>query len=130
MHMAHSPVCHNCGAPVVIVVDLSKLETELANLRHLITTQGAHQMTAIENLQAVDAELAAAVTALAGDVTRIDTDFAALEAAVAGGMSAENAALIEAEVAKVRAAVDAAKASTAAIDLTDVPATAPVTPAP
>ena len=73
-------------------------------------------MTAIEDLQAIDTELASAVTDLSASVDRIDTDFASLEQVIADG---GNAVAIEAEIARIRASIDAAKTAKAAIDTTD-----------
>jgi hypothetical protein len=75
-----------------------------------------HTMGALEDLQATDADLAAAVTDLTGAVDRIDADFAALEQAVQNGV---DPAAIQAEVTKVRAAIDAAKQAKTNIDTTD-----------
>jgi len=125
---------------ICIVVDCeghqSILETLLHGQHHIMANLGTinqrldriinNQETtvgAIEDLQAVDADLAAAVTDLSGAVDRIDADFVKLEQAVAEG----NAAAIEAEVANLRATVDAAKAAKANIDTTD-PVPAPVEP--
>lgn len=87
----------------------------LINHVHALDRKVTRIMTALEDLQAVDTELAAAVTELAGAVDRIDADFVALQQAVAAG----DPAAIEAEVAKLRATVDAAKAAKANIDTTD-----------
>lgn len=86
-------------------------------------------MGAIEDLKAVDAELAATVTDLAGtigdvadDVDRLDGDFVKLQQAVEAG----DTDAINAEVANLRTLVDSAKASAdraraakASIDATD-----------
>jgi hypothetical protein len=74
-------------------------------------------VTALEDLQAADADLAALVTSLVADIDRLDTDFTALEAAVAAG----DPTAIAAEAAKVRDAVNALTAAKANIDTTDVP---------
>lgn len=80
-------------------------------------------MTALEDLQAVDAELAQTVADLATAVNRIDTDFTALEQAVASG----DPAAIAAETVKVRAAVDTLTSLRDSINVTDP---APVEPPP
>lgn len=77
----------------------------------------ARIMTAIEDLQAVDTELATVVTDLSGAVDRIAADFDALEQAVAAG----DGAAIEAEVARLRATVDMAMSAKTKIDTADVP---------
>lgn len=92
-------------------------------------------MGAIEDLQAIDTELASTVTdladtigGLADDVDRLDGDFVKLEQAVGSG----NTDAINAEVANLRTLVDSAKASAdraraakANIDTTDPQPTPP-----
>lgn len=72
-------------------------------------------MSSIADLQAVDADLAAAVTELAGAVDRIDADFVKLQEAIANGDSAA----VDAEVANLRATLDAARVAKSNIDTTD-----------
>lgn len=123
-----SPITFTGPVTITLTVDVPGLaaaitEPILEALSSLAADQGVI-MTALEDLQAVDAELAQTVTDMTVAVNRIDTDFAALEAAVASG----NDAAIAAETANVRAAVDALKTLKDNIDVTD-PAV-PVEPPP
>lgn len=83
---------------------------QLARIEYLIRTGDQAEMTALEDLQAADAQLAQAVTDLTGSVqalsdgvTELDQAFDDLKNAV-GDDSA-----VAAEVAKVQAAVDGLK---------------------
>jgi hypothetical protein len=101
------------GPVTINQIDTQPIMDQLAVLAH---NQGVI-VTALEDLQAADADLAAVVTSLVADIDRLDTDFIALEAAVAAG----DPAAIAAEAAKVRDAVNALTAAKANIDATDVP---------
>jgi hypothetical protein len=100
---------------VSILADISR---KLSRIERAVFIEGVRTVTALEDLAQVDADLAAAVTDLSASVERIDADFVKLEDAVANG----NFAAIEAEVANLRATVDAAKAAKASIEATDPPA--------
>lgn len=113
------PVTFAQGAvTITTTVDAAAI---IAAVTSRLDTMETHLMSALEDLQAADADLAAAVTDLATAVDRIDADFAALEQAVQNGV---DPAAIQAEVTKVRAAIDAAKQAKTNIDTTD-PAPAP-----
>lgn len=115
--------CVHCGGELVVVVhvDLDTVLDQLDRIERLVTNEGNQIMSAVDDLAAVDQDLADAVTGVVAGISRLEADFAALEAAVSSG----DAAAVEAEVAKVRAAVDALKAATAGIDTADPAPTEP-----
>jgi hypothetical protein len=96
---------------------LDEIKQMLTDLTSLEDTQVA----AIDDLRAIDAELATTVTDLTGAVgdlgnavDRIDADFVKLQQAVAAG----DPAAVQAEVANLQATLDSAKAAvTSARDL-------------
>lgn len=112
--------CERCGhrqgtdirdlVPVVQAAVTIPILRRLARIEYYIRTGDQAEMTALEDLQAADAQLASAVTDLTGSVqalsdgvTQLDTAFDELKNAVG------NDPQIAAEVAKVQAALDSLK---------------------
>lgn len=106
--------------PLGRLIGLDLIAQQLAR----VTRNQEDTMAALDDLRAVDADLAAAVTDLSGAVDRIDADFTALEQKIADGVDPAD---IQAEVDNLRATVDAAKQTKANIDTADPQAPAPTT---
>lgn len=96
----------------------------LAAIRH---TQEAI-MSTLDDLTATTAQLAAAVTAIGGAVSRIETDFDALKASLppAGTLTADQQAALDAAVSSLGSSVTALTTAAASVDAADPVPAAPV----
>jgi hypothetical protein len=116
--MSNPLACHRCGAEITVIIDPQHVAREIHSLKEAL-------MGALENLQANDAELLAAVTNVVSGVNRLEADFVNLQQAIATG----DLPAIQIEADKVANAVAALKGASDTITTTD-PETEPTEPAP